>query len=194
MQVIAMPHEIHRHMDAEELERYSLGHTTPAETERVEEHLLVCGLCRDKLDETEGFAIAMKAAAAELDRKSGRHGWLAIVAAAACLVLSVSVVLRWRANPQPPVAVDLVATRSNTAITAPAGRPIELQPDLTGLAAAPVYRMELVDQAGKQVWRGEVSGSRATATVPAQSSGMYFVRIYTRSGDLLREYGLRIGT
>jgi hypothetical protein len=181
-------------MDTEELERYSLGHTSPAEVERIEEHLLVCGLCRTKLDETEGYAIAMKAAAMELDRKSGRPRWLAIAATAACLVLSVSVALKWRANPQPAIAVDLVATRANAAVTAPAGRPLELHLDLTGLAASPVYRVEVVDQTGKQIWRGDVTPPRPTASVPAQSRGIYFVRIYTRSGDLLREYGLQVGT
>jgi hypothetical protein len=193
MQLILMMHEIHRHMEPEELERYSLGYTTAVETERIEEHLLVCEQCREKLDETEGFAIAMKAAATQLDRKSWRPGWISIVAAAACLVLSVGLALRWHSNPQPAFAVNLAATRSLATVAAPAGRALELHPDLTGLTASPAYRLELVNQTGSQVWRGDLGG-QAAVTVPAQSSGTYFIRIYTQSGELLREYGLKIGT
>ncbi len=192
MQLVLMMHEIHRHMEPEELERYSLGYMTPAETARVEEHLLVCEQCREKLDETEGYAIAMKAAAAEMDRRSWKPGWLAIAAAAACLLLSVGLALRWRATPEPAVAVNLAATRSSTTVAAPAGRALELHPDLTGLTV-PAYGVELVNHTGSRVWHGDMAG-RATVIMPARSSGTYFLRIYNQSGELLREYGIQIGT
>jgi hypothetical protein len=73
----------------------------------------------------------------------------------------------------------------------PANRELDLRPDLTGLPTVSSLRLEMVNQTGKQVWRGDLSGQRAR--IPGQSSGMYFVRIYTDAGELLREYGLQIG-
>jgi hypothetical protein len=182
-------------MDPEDLERYSLGRTDPQDTARVEEHLLVCDRCRCKLEDTEGFAVAMKAAAAELDRGSARpRRILPALAAAAGLILTASLALRWGSDRQSAYSVDLAATRANMNITAPAGRPLELHPDLTGLPALSAYHIEIVDGTGKQVWRGDLAMPRTTVVAPGQSTGIYYVRVYTPAGGLLREYGLRIGT
>ncbi len=47
----------------------------------------------------------------------------------------------------------------------------------------------MVDRNGKHVWGGMFPGGPAKAS-PA---GIYFVRLYSPAGDLLREYGLEIG-
>jgi hypothetical protein len=195
MLVSEMMHEIHRHLVPDEMENYSPGHATPEETARLAEHLLVCEQCRIKLEENEGFAIAMKAAAARLDRTNVRSRWkLPVLAAAACLLLAAGVALRWQGNPQSPFAVNLTALRANNSVAVPAGRALELHPDLSGLPSAPSYRIDIVDQAGSQVWRGEFAASRTVITVPGQAAGPHFVRVYTPGGELVREYGLQIGT
>jgi hypothetical protein len=194
MQLSAMKHEAHGHMDPEDLERYSLGRTTPDETAGVEEHLLICEKCRDKLDETESFAFAVTAATAELHR-TGAKRWskVAVLAAAACLLLAARAALWWSRGHEAPIAVSLMALRANSTVSVPTGRTLELRPDLTGLPAASTFRIEVVDQSGKPVWRGELAATRTAVVVPAQSAGAYFVRLYTPSGELLREYGLQIG-
>jgi hypothetical protein len=195
MQVSLMTHQAHDHLDPEDLERYSFGRTTPDETAQVEEHLLNCEKCRDKLEETEGFTFAVTAAAAELDRTRAKS-WskVSVLATAACLLLAVGAALWWSGGHEAPVAVSLTALRANSAVAVPAGRTLELHPDLTGLPAPSTFRIEVVDQSGKPVWHGELAATRTAIIVPAQSAGAYFVRLYTPSGELLREYGLQIGT
>ena len=194
MVVIEMRNEIHRHMDPEDLERYSLGRTDPQDTARVEEHLLVCERCRCKLEETEGFAVAMKAAAAELDRSSAPpRRILPALAAAAGLILTASLALRWGSDQQSAYGVNLAALRASITVPAPAGRPLALHPDLTGLPVLRSYRMEMVDHTGKQVWHGDLAMPHTTVVAPGQSAGVYYVRVYTPTGELLREFGVQIG-
>src|SRR5256885_9278977 len=52
----------------------------------------------------------------------------------------------FRSGSQPAIVVNLVATRANAQAPAPAGRQLWLHPDLTGLAPANSYRMEVVDR------------------------------------------------
>ena len=193
MRVFVMMYE--GHIDPEDVERYSLGHTSPAETADVEEHLLVCDECRGKVEQADEFAIAMKAAAG-IDRSRTKPRWklIPVLATAACLMVAATVALRWQGNRQPAFAVNLAATRANpSAVAAPAGRALELHPDLTGLPVRPSYRMEMVDQNGTPVWRGEFNPAQKAAMVEGQAAGVYFVRISTAGGELLREYGLEIG-
>ena len=187
--------EFHRHVEPEELERYSLGDTPAEEAAGVEEHLLICQHCRLKLDQTEEFLAAMQAAAAKLDRTGKRPRWrlIPLLGAAAGMAALVVLALRWQGNPQPPLAVDLIATRAGlSAAAVPAGRAIALHADLTGLPASASHRLEIVDRNGGRVWRGELAATRDAVNIPGQRAGVYFVRVYTQGGELLREYGLEI--
>jgi hypothetical protein len=87
--------EIHRHVDSEEAERYLMGNCR--ETAALEEHLLVCHTCRERIRNTELYLASMSGAAAVLrGRKAARNqgGWqlstpLAAVLALACVLLLV---------------------------------------------------------------------------------------------------------
>ena len=57
---------IQRHMDAEDLERYSMGNSSPAESEPIEEHLLTCDECRNRLRETDDYLLALRTASSQL--------------------------------------------------------------------------------------------------------------------------------
>ena len=92
-------------------------------------------------------------------------------------------------------AVNLVATRgADIEARAPAGRALVLNLELAGLPAQPSYRVETVDRLGRVVWQGTVPSedSKAVALLPGMPAGIYFVRVYTASGELLREYGLDV--
>ena len=191
---MAIMGNIQRHIDPEEMERYSLGTAPAEEMARVEEHLLICEHCQNQATESGEFVSAMRSAAAGLGREeTGRRWRLApVLAAAACFVLMVLLALRWQSSPQAPLAVALVSNRANAGAAVPAGRTLELHPDLTGLAASPAYRLEMVDQSGAAVWRGEITAAHASATVPRQRAGVYFVRVFRPGGELLREYALEV--
>jgi len=51
------------HLPEELLEKYAFGRSPAGEAEAVEEHLLVCECCRDRLAAEDDFAEAMRALA-----------------------------------------------------------------------------------------------------------------------------------
>jgi hypothetical protein len=192
--------DIHCHADAEDLESYSMGASSVEETARIEEHLLICEDCRDRLQQGEGFLNSMQVAARQWRRDEKalkRRGWkipawLPVLAAACALVLVVVAVRAVRST-GPAVAVSLTALRGNGAGSiGPARRELSLQPDLTGLADVPAYRLEIVDQTGRSVRLAALPRTQGAVAVPGLAAGQYFVRLYLPAGNLLREYGLEI--
>jgi hypothetical protein len=180
-----------KHIQEDQLESYAIGEHTP----EVEQHLLVCDACRGRVYETDAISRAMKKAVPMLpaEPERSRWGWRILVPAfAASAVLLIAVAVDPLAADRSPVVVALFAMRgSATEARGPAGRPLLLRPDLSGLAEALGYDIDVVDSTGARVWRGVVNpnGGTATVAVPAQSKGVYFVRI-SLSGELLREYAL----
>lgn len=194
-----MAHETPSHVDPEDLEKYAMHRTPELETARIEEHLLLCDTCRDDLDRTTAYTGAMQAAAStwrqqpEPRQSWWNVSWLVPALAGLILLLAGAGVLSKFNRALPPLAVSLVATRGDaTGASAPSGRPLSLTPDLTGLPAASSYRLEIVDAEGRRTWQGSFGPEHATLAVPAHRKGLHFVRIYSSSGELLREYGLDI--
>ena len=191
--------DINRHLEAEEVERYSMGTIPEEEAARLEEHLLICESCQQRVTESDGYVSSMQRAALELRQSPAvrqRRWWslprlVPAVAALALLAIVTLVGLRMgnRGPAGPAFAVNLAATRgTGIEAKAPARTPLALRVDLTGLPVWPSYGLEVVDSAGRRVWRGAVSGANIQPLPP----GIYFVRAYAPSGELLREYGLEI--
>jgi hypothetical protein len=193
----------HGHIKAEDLESYSMSALPEESVARVEMHLLICDACRKQLLEVEEYITALKGAAGGLppqEEAAKRWRWSfprLIPAFAALAILAIAAVklpLVHR-GAEPPFAVNLQTMRgpANQA-TAPSRRLLLLQLDLTGLAASPSYRIEMVDQSGNRVWRGafDTHGASGSVSVPAQKRGSYFVRVALPSGENLREYELQL--
>jgi len=190
-----------RHLDANELERYAMGTSALEDTTLLEEHLLICEACQERLRETDEYVLAMRSVSLQRRRddtlaKAGESrfpAWFPVLAAAACCLLLVVAALRFLPSPGPAVAVSLNALRGNgTGSNAPAGRDLMLRPDLTGLAETGPYRLEIVDQTGHPVRRSALARGQDEIKVPGLRAGLYFVRVYVPAGDVLREYGLEI--
>jgi hypothetical protein len=189
------------HLDAEDLERYSMG-TCPREaTDRIEEHLLTCDGCQNRLRETDAYLFAMRTSSEQLrrDEKSAKRrewripAWFPVMATVACGIVLVVATPRFTRSPGPAVAVSLTALRSDGAgNSAPSGRELVLHPDLTGLAEASSYRLEIVNSTGQPVRQGKLTRAQNGIQVHGLGPGLYFVRVYLPAGELLREYGLRI--
>jgi hypothetical protein len=62
--------------------------------------------------------------------------------------------------------------------------------DLKDVRPAAGYRVEIVDVTGHRVWFG---GTPARLT-KGLSTGSYWVRLSTDTGEPLREFGLSVGT
>jgi hypothetical protein len=193
--------EIDHHVEVGDLERYSIGTSSLAESTHVEEHLLICECCQDRLRETDDYVLAMQRASRQVrrDEKVTKRSewrfpaWFPPLVAVACGLLLVVAALRLVRPPGPVVAVSLSAQRSNGGGTgAAAGRQLVLHPDLTGLADSSSYRLEIVDQTGRAVRQGMLVRTQAGVAIPGLGVGQYFVRVYLPAGELLREYGLQI--
>jgi hypothetical protein len=171
-------------MDTGEAERYLMGGGPEEESAVWEEHLLVCGRCREQLEATGDYLSTMCDAAAEIRAHPEEHDWRlsylwgGVAAGAGVLVVSL---LGLRYYP-PAVEIRLV---NNTTVTAPAGRNLELRLEGAG------ERVEIVSASG-ETWRRELTGRADRVAVPGQQGGTYLVRVRARSGELRREYRLEI--
>src|SRR3982750_2569148 len=183
--------DIRRHMDGEELEQYSVGTSSPEETAALEEHLLTCEQCREQLQTTDEYVLAMRSAAlherqqAPVRRREWRSpAWFPALAAAACGLLILIAARSWMAPVQPAVAINLIAMRgARNGSTAPADRGLLVHADLTGLAPAATYGVQIVDQDGREVRRGQMQAARNTVQFAGLRAGTYFVRIYLPRGE-----------
>jgi hypothetical protein len=185
------------HLVSEAVEDYLMRRLPQAEADEVEQHLLICESCRDELVETETYLRAMKGAARRLSDNAKNPDWkvpFLIPALILAGLLLGAVALRFGtfSGSGSQATIQLFAVRGSTAeAIGPARRPLLLQPDLNGLSPA-AYRIAMVDGGGSPVWLGSFTPP-AFPRVPAQPPGLYFVRISSPSGQLLREYALRLG-
>jgi hypothetical protein len=198
------------HASEEVLERYSLGTLDEAELASFEEHLLVCQRCQDRLAEMDAFVRATREAARKLHAApAGRAAWLGKfnlpdrVWTSALVGLAVVLgVLGWwnlrREASAPPVAVVLESYRGGAglpSVQAPAGRPLLLRLDLTGVPELASYELEVVNAQGGTVQRAVLrrTGANPETTLTRLQPGQYWIRLYSQpQRELLREFGLRV--
>jgi hypothetical protein len=196
-----MPSEPQSHMAPEDVERYSAGTASEDESARWDEHLLICGECR-RLVLEQDYRTAMRSAARELRRPEEVRAprawpWMPIWLPAAAVLVVAAIITgvllqRWNRT-ETPFAVTLTTVRGPAIeARAPAGRPLRLSLDVTGLPPSASYKVEVVNAVGKPVWKGEPAGGAPIAELPALTAGVYFARINSPQGVLLREYELKI--
>ncbi len=186
------------------LDQYAAGVLVGSDLVEFEEHLLVCEACQDRLAEVDAYREAMRSAAAELHPQLPRAGniipkiaWAFGLAAMALLVFGA---IGWRAAQRstlPLAIIPLQTTRGIDALppTVAPGRAAALVLDTTGLPSFPKYNLEIVDSAGRQVVQSRAVPQRDKVQF-VLSHGLpaakYFVRIYSPSQELLREYSLAV--
>lgn len=190
------------HIDDATLERYAMGKLDAEREAVIEQHILLCDACRIRATQEVAMSRGMKEAAPRIAAETvpERSRWWSLrllgPAFAACTLLLLAVIILGpRGFDRSPVAVSLYAMRgAETEAHGPAGKRLLLEPDLNGLAVSPGYRIELVDGAGGRRWQGDLdaSGNPPGAIAPAQPAGVYFVRVSSASGQLLREYALAL--
>lgn len=181
------------HPTDDQLELYALRRLSQADSEALEDHLLVCDACRARCEDVTDFAVAMrdalKTAPAEVERRW--FGWLrpnaALVPAFAALLLALA--LYWNAGRGQLTAVaslQLTAMRGSEVATAEPAREL----DVTLPDAAAASRIEIVGADGAAVWTG---ANKPTIVVSQELAARdYLLRAYLPSGELLHEYTFRI--
>lgn len=201
------------HPSNEVLERYSLGHLSEAEVERVEEHLFVCQHCQQELTALDSYIEDVKEACRLVNREAApaRAHWRELlsrlfsfpkpVMAGACAALAIALIAPFamrRATPGLPATVQLETYRGAAdagAAEAPAGHTLRLKLNMAGLPASPAYRAEVVNASGSQIWTGALTPDNFVLVAEVNrplAAGQYWVRIYDSANNLLRESALRL--
>lgn len=211
-----MATEYDLHPSDQALEQYALGRLPEDELASLEEHLLICPGCQDRLAETDAFIRATRQAAhnfmmlppsrwqlirARLERwmENPAPLWAAAAAAVLAVVFLAPRLLWAPAGNQLPVTVILQSVRGPElvgAAQAPAARPLRLRWDTSGLDSASCCRLELVDASGRPVVRHQVrlAAEPAEWRLAPLAPGRYWLRLYALApgAELLREFGLQV--
>jgi len=204
------------HVPEDILERYALGQIPDEDSVGVEEHLLVCEDCQDRLQTTDEFVLAMRQAAMKMVNQPRsrferftamlagfRRGWLPVYAAGFAVAALAVVIVSTMRPPDRLGEPQLVALRSIRGedpagiSRALAGKPLVLRLDLTGIEALDAYRVEIVNARGDRVWDSMARPEGNTLATPvgtALKAGRHWVRLYAQllRQQLLREYGLTV--
>ena len=192
------------HPSAEMLEEYAFRRLPEVAAESLEEHLLLCAGCQKKLQEVDEYILLMKHATAGMDSGSnptaageGRTRWGVLAGGAMAMALIVAAVMSGIKRPDAGAAaqqVELAAFRGDEMAHATAGQPIPGVIDAADLAGPRQYNVEVVTASGGMGWKGPAMAAegRLSASISAKlKRGVYWVRLSTSEGELVREYGLR---
>ena len=210
------------HPVEELLEEYCFSRVSEPALSALEEHLLVCEVCQQRVENLDAEIAGLKSAMASLpqatDSTPFRDRWhgslwvpqlpsLAIIGVAAGLLLLSGISVAHRSVPTgQPVPVELQGFRGSApavlenGVPVPRQRPLKLTMDSAIEGASPSqtkgYRLEVVDHLGQPKWSGTplATDHRLTAQIQTGlAAGQYWVRLYTVSDSvLLREFALRV--
>ena len=205
---------VHSHIASEQLESYAMGRLAEEETVSVEEHLLLCEPCQQRLQELDDFLEAFRLAAAEARAPS--RGFMnqlgdlvsslfpnrpsfALGAVAAAALAVVFLVPRQHETPATySVALDSArGGRVAGAVPAPQGHRLQLSLDLRGIPERETYSVAIVSSAGRAVFTAQVipaAGRLTLLTTSALPPGDYWVRVNEPLAPhgLLREFQLTV--
>jgi len=196
------------HIQEEMLERYALNQLEEEQLAPLEEHLLGCPICQNRLDEVDHYVQTMKSALSEPNQPaaSGKHlnlfqkPGLTLVFAGAIALMGAFLMLPVRRSHIPGIDIRLNASRGGDSLPiahARSGAPLILHMDATEIVKAESYAVEVVDSKGGQVWRGSARPHANEISVEVSSEprpGKYWVRLFDSSNTpvLIREYGLEL--
>jgi hypothetical protein len=199
------------HGTDDQLELYALGRLPDSDLPPLEEHLITCAACRERLDGIENFAAGMRdAAGLSSGLASGLpsgltakpqidwFGWLrrpafSMALGFVALLVVLGVFSRGQTKFAPSASLQLTAMRGEMPLTVPA-REFALTLSDAPREGGP-FRIEVVNAMGRSMWSGLAESSPAgvqARLTQRLASGDYFVRLYSPSGKVLREYGFRI--
>jgi predicted anti-sigma-YlaC factor YlaD len=193
------------HRSDEQLELYALGRLPEPSVAEVEEHLLVCPACRERVDDLEAYAFAMRQAISTEPAKPSHwlsrfRCWfqrsrlkmpvLAWAAGLAAILFAVTLYLQFIPHLAPLATLQLTAMRGAMPSVGPSR-----ETDIT-LADAPTgaaLRAKIVDATGSTVWSGALDPRTHRIALTRQfAPGSYFVRLFDDNGKLLHEYGFQV--
>jgi hypothetical protein len=199
------------HQTDEQLERYALGCLSEPCVAEVEEHLLVCAACHERVDDLEAYALAMRQAILNEPAESPhwfswfqpswfqpswfKQPWLKMPVLAwagglAVLVIGFTLYLPPEPHLEPLASLQLTAMRGSMPAV---GQSRETDITLTDAPSGSALRAEILDAAGSSVWSGSLEPqNHRIALARKLTPGNYFVRLFDDGGKLLHEYGFQV--
>jgi anti-sigma factor RsiW len=186
------------HGTDDQLELYALGQLPSSQVIVLEEHLLACPACLERLEEAENWAIAARevlsqdpapvAKAATKWFTWPRFAWAGVALAVLALAIGIGLSSRGGVKLAPVASLQLTAMRGEMDTVDPAN---EFDLTLTDAPPSSALQVRLVDAAGASIWNGRTNGVQVRIK-RALKAGTYFVRVYGADGQMLHEYGFRV--
>ena len=203
--IMNAPYRDHPEEDA--LERFLMNQSGDEELEAVETHILGCEACVTRMETLElniaATKLALQSLQAEQAKKLAsantsswmswftlpRLSWAGAALAACAIVMTVASV---------PRDVTLTAYRGSETSSVMEWRPLKMHLNARDLTAGPVS-IELVDNQGARIWRGQssVKEEEIDVKVPRLTKeGTYYVRVYSMTpgstaNELEREFSIQ---
>lgn len=193
------------HPDEDLLESYALHTLEEEKASPVEEHLLECASCRERLVGLEEFITAFRSVAGELPKTPAKVlpfrvprpvTWIPLSLAAA-LMLGIFSYWSPGTHSMDPAVLMLQPLRGVEAGTlGRAGQPLVLTMEVPAESAAP-YEVEVVDIGGDHLFSQspQTTDGKLTIHSPGLEAGNYWVRLYQvrpPSRELLHEFRLQL--
>ncbi len=200
------------HLTEEAMETYALGRLADPDAELLEEHLLLCHDCQDRLRQVDEFVAAFRVAADRTEGKQdaqtppGRRlgpslraslfsffrSWRPLYSIGGAVAAAALVVAMLPREPRPaaaPVRIELNAIRGmvpEVRLPSP-GSALQLSLDLTGLPTAGRFTLELAAASGQVLWTETVArpegGPLSVSPSFTPKAGIYWLRIYDDGGS-----------
>lgn len=198
------------HPEEETLELYALGRLDEPELGEVEEHILICAPCQERLDEATEYVGLMREAARNVAvapvqesvwKRLFQLDWLPMpapaLAGAFAVLLAVLVWQPWRGTaPGEWQQVELATMRGDVAgPVATEGFSLDLRLDARGLAlAGATTQIVTADGATVAEFPALTEGEKVVLKyAPGLRAGQYWVRLKV-AGETVREYSLAVRT
>lgn len=203
-----------------ETEEYLFERLSEETREGIEEHLLVCGRCQERVEEEGRYMDAVRRASKRLEGEElaravdggadGGVGWRervakvwgamagrrVVLALASVVVVAGILYNPWTNGPVAETAVELSLARGagDGMAEAPAEGALRLSVDVTELSPQARWRVEVVNAGGglEQSEVVEVAGGRLSWRIDGGlKKGQHWVRLREpRDGALVREFGM----
>lgn len=196
------------HPEVEVLERYAMNRLAEPALGELEEHLLLCGYCQERLDEATEYVAVMREATATVvaeapATESAWQRWLRLewpipmpaMAGAMAMLVALTIWQPWKpATPTEWRTVELATLRGDAgAARGVEGFALHLRLDVAGLEVSGVgATAQIVTGDGAELAQAPVAvadGKAELRYAAGLRAGQYFVRL-KRAGETVREYSL----
>ncbi len=200
------------HLSDDQLELYALDRLAETDEDRIEDHLLLCDPCRNRLDDIGLLAFRVREALRQnppyLDREEPRFPWSLFVwrswmmpslalAGTAAVLLTMLVLRHDNRNRDlaPLATVTLTAMRGNGGETGSVAKPSREYDLVLADAGTAATLVRVFNAGGTEIWKGApapAATGKVAKVVADLPEGLYIARLEDSAGGTLHEYAFQV--